>query len=48
MICTYAHYKPYNTIFYIGIGNARRPYDFYKRSNYWKNVVAKYGYKVLK
>jgi len=43
MICTYAHYKPDNTIFYIGIGNAKRPYDFQKRSNYWKNIVAKYG-----
>ena len=43
MICTYAHYKPDNTIFYIGIGNVMRPYDFQKRNDYWKNIVAKYG-----
>lgn len=43
MFYTYAHYKPNSTLFYIGIGNIKRPYDFQKRSNYWKNIVAKYG-----
>ena len=43
MICTYAHYKPDNTLFYIGIGNTKRPYDFQKRNAYWKNIVVKYG-----
>ena len=43
MICTYYHSKPDGTVFYIGIGNKKRPYDFVKRNVYWKNIVAKYG-----
>jgi len=43
MFCTYYHSKPDGTVFYIGIGNAKRPYDFFKRNQYWKNIVSKYG-----
>jgi hypothetical protein len=43
MFCTYYHSKPDGTVFYIGIGNKKRPYDFVKRNQYWKNIVLKHG-----
>lgn len=44
MFCTYAHYTPQGTLFYIGKGsNERRPHYFEGRNNYWNKVVAKYG-----
>ena len=43
MFCTYYHSKPDGNVFYIGIGNKKRPYDFNKRNKYWKRVVSKYG-----
>jgi hypothetical protein len=43
MFCTYYHSKPNGNVFYIGIGNKKRPYDFNKRNNHWKNIVSKYG-----
>ncbi len=48
-IAVYAHYKPDNTVFYIGKGTERRVYSKCSRTKYWKNVVNKYGYtaKVL-
>lgn len=30
-------------IFYVGIGNKKRPYDFTNRSIFWHNYVKKYG-----
>lgn len=36
-----------NEIFYIGVGVRKsRAYDKKKRSQFWKNIVKKYGYKV--
>jgi len=48
-IAVYAHYKPDNTIFYIGKGTERRVHSKSSRTQYWRNVVAKHGYtaKVL-
>ena len=42
---TYAHAKPNGTIFYIGKGIGRRAYSK-NRNDYWKRIVAKYGYEV--
>lgn len=42
---TYCHSKPDGTIFYIGKGVGRRAYSK-NRNKFWKNIVAKYGYKV--
>ena len=45
---TYAHTKPDGTIFYIGQGTSKYKRAYLKngRNQHWKNIVAKYGYKV--
>jgi hypothetical protein len=36
-----------NEVFYVGIGhNEKRAYVKHKRTDYWKNIVKKYGYTV--
>ena len=35
-----------NEVFYVGIGNPKRPYDRYFRNNWWKNIVAKTDYRI--
>ena len=35
-----------NSIFYIGIGSVKRPYDKRMRSKFWNSIVNKVGYKV--
>jgi hypothetical protein len=46
--CLYMHVKPESKeAFYIGVGNAKRPYDDNKRSKWWNRVVSKYGYDVV-
>lgn len=43
MFYTYAHYKPDNSVFYIGKGQRRRAWSKKNRNPYWCNVVAKNG-----
>tara|TARA_R110001606_G_scaffold1789_4_gene6869 strand:+ start:105 stop:764 length:660 start_codon:yes stop_codon:yes gene_type:complete len=33
-------------VFYVGIGNAKRPYRKDSRNKWWHNVVNKYGYEI--
>lgn len=48
IFCLYFHINPIKQeIFYIGIGNAKRPYDFKQRSKTWHYTVNKYGYDVI-
>jgi hypothetical protein len=43
----YRHLKlSNNEVFYIGIGDNRRPYSKSSRNDFWKNIVKKDGYKV--
>lgn len=44
--CIYRHLKPCGEVFYIGIGNLKRPYKKQNRSIFWKNVVEKCGYEI--
>jgi hypothetical protein len=47
MFYTYAHYKPDNSVFYIGKGQRRRAWSKEYHNNHWNNIVAKYpDYKV--
>ena len=39
----YIHKKPDGTPFYVGKGHGKRAYNFYCRSEWHKNIVAKYG-----
>lgn len=39
----YIHKKPDGTPFYVGKGTGKRAYNFYCRSKWHKNIVAKYG-----
>jgi hypothetical protein len=43
MFYTYAHYKPNNSVFYIGKGRGRRAWSIKDRNPHWQNVVAKHG-----
>jgi hypothetical protein len=43
MFYTYAHYKPDNSVFYIGKGCGRRAWSNKDRNPHWKNIVAKHG-----
>lgn len=46
-ICVYQHIRlDTNKVFYIGIGNNKRPYQTRNRSLWWKNIVNKYNYKI--
>lgn len=45
--CLYIHLKPNGKIFYVGISkDLKRPYNKHGRTNYWKQIVNKYGYEV--
>jgi hypothetical protein len=43
MFYTYAHYKPDNSVFYIGKGQRNRAWAKDNRNSHWRNVVAKHG-----
>jgi len=43
MFYTYAHYKPDNSVFYIGKGRGRRAWSNKNRNPHWRNVIAKHG-----
>lgn len=45
----YFHLNP-NThkVFYVGIGNGRRPFHTIQRSEYWKRYVSKHGAPIIK
>ena len=44
--CIYYHLKPCGEVFYIGIGNDKRPNSKQNRNKYWHNIIKKYGYEV--
>lgn len=45
--CVYQHIRlDTNEIFYIGIGNIKRPYIKINRSKWWKNITKKTDYKI--
>ena len=47
MFYTYAHYRPDNSVFYIGKGRGRRAWSRDYRNNHWNHIVAKYpDYKI--
>jgi hypothetical protein len=35
-----------NEVFYIGMGNDKRPYNIYGRNKHWNNIVKKHGYTI--
>ena len=43
MFYTYAHYKPDNSMFYIGKGQRKRAFDKASRNKKWKSIVAQEG-----
>jgi hypothetical protein len=46
--CIYFHYNPVKQeIFYVGIGNEKRPHSKQNRNNHWHNIVNKYGYNII-
>lgn len=47
MYCVYKHIRlDSDTVFYIGIGDIKRPYSRKSRNTYWQNIVNKHGYRV--
>ena len=45
--CLYRHIRlDNNEVFYIGIGNEKRPYKTHSRSSFWHNIVDKSGYDI--
>ena len=45
--CVYLHKNPKtNEVFYVGIGTEKRPFEFNKRSLFWRNYYLKHGVKV--
>ena len=45
--CIYRHIRlDTNEVFYIGIGSVKRPYQKYKRNNYWNSIINKTNYEI--
>ena len=46
--CLYFHVNmDKKEIFYVGIGNEKRPYKKSSRSLYWKQTIEKYNYQII-
>ena len=46
--CVYFHRRlDTNEVFYVGIGNNKRPYSKKNRSDWWHRIVSKAGYEVV-
>lgn len=46
--CVYFHINPVKQeVFYVGIGNLKRPYKTEGRNIHWKRLTNKYGYSVI-
>jgi hypothetical protein len=41
-ICLYRHLKPCGEVFYIGIGNPKRPFERKNRNSIWNKTINKY------
>lgn len=41
-VCLYLHRKPNGEVFYVGIGNSKRPYFKFRNNPYWTNISKKY------
>lgn len=45
--CVYFHVnKKTSAVFYVGMGNKRRPYMTQGRNKWWRSIVKKYGYDI--
>lgn len=44
--CVYIHTRSDDVVFYVGIGNEKRPYSASSRNKHWNRIVSKYGYFV--
>lgn len=45
--CIYRHIRlDTNKVFYIGIGDLKRPYHKHQRNNYWNNIITKTDYEI--
>jgi len=46
--CVYFHINPVKQeVFYVGVGNKKRPFSKYGRSEFWHKVVRKYNYEIV-
>jgi hypothetical protein len=46
--CVYLHKKPNGEVFYVGIGNIKRPFCKFRDNPHWNNVVKKHPNYIIK